>query len=169
VNTAMIENSIPSCPWCARAFPNWSLAKRHVKFCSRAPRPRAARGLEQSAKSAAVIVSEIPARPMGVRPMKLTREQSQKLLRERAIWITNACDKCGQLLGAVRWTRRGEAGEWCSAECRDGIKTERSTSASVKLAASAQPQRRIGSRTTGRCKTHATNAEKQRSYRPAHK
>jgi hypothetical protein len=29
---------------------------------------------------------------------------------------------CGQLLGSVRWTRRGEPGEWCSAECRDGIK-----------------------------------------------
>jgi hypothetical protein len=55
--------------------------------------------------------------------MKLTKEQSQKLLRERGIWITNACDKCGQLLGAVRWTRRGELGEWCSAECRDGIGT----------------------------------------------
>src|SRR5580704_8248650 len=58
--------------------------------------------------------------------MKLSREQSQKLLQERGIWITNACDKCGQLLGAVRWTRRGEPGEWCSAECRDGIKISRS-------------------------------------------
>jgi hypothetical protein len=55
--------------------------------------------------------------------MKLTKEQSQKLLRERGIWVTNACDKCGQLLGAVRCTRRGEAGKWCSSVCRDGIAT----------------------------------------------
>src|ERR1700730_6138465 len=27
--------------------------------------------------------------------MKLEREQSQKLLRERGIWVTGACDKCG--------------------------------------------------------------------------
>ena len=52
--------------------------------------------------------------------MKLTKEQSQKLLRERGIWVTEACDKCGQLLGAVRYTRRGEPGEWCSDVCRDG-------------------------------------------------
>jgi len=54
--------------------------------------------------------------------MKLTQEQSQKLLRERGIWITEACDRCGKLLGSVRWTRKGEPGEWCSAACRDGIK-----------------------------------------------
>jgi hypothetical protein len=51
--------------------------------------------------------------------MRLTREQSQKLLQERDIWITDACNKCGQLLGAVRWIRRGEPGEWCSELCRD--------------------------------------------------
>jgi hypothetical protein len=56
--------------------------------------------------------------------MKLTREQSQKLVQERGIWVTNACDRCGRLLGAVRWTRRGEPGEWCSALCRDGVKPE---------------------------------------------
>ena len=99
--------------------------------------------------------------------MKLSKKQTQKLLRERGIWVTNACDKCGQLLGAVRWTRRGEPGEWCSAECRDGIKMERPTSAGAELATSAskQSQRRIGSRRSGRPKIHATNAEKQRSYR----
>ena len=53
--------------------------------------------------------------------MKLTREQSKKLLQERGIWVTNACDKCGQLLGSVSWTRKGEPGEWCSALCRDGV------------------------------------------------
>jgi hypothetical protein len=98
--------------------------------------------------------------------MKLTREQSQKLLHERGIWITNACNKCGQLLGAVRWTLRSEPGEWCSLACRDGIKVERQTCASAALiTARKESQRRIGSRRSGRPRTHATNAEKQRSYR----
>ena len=52
--------------------------------------------------------------------MRLAPKQSLKLLRERGIWITEACDKCGRLLGSVRWTKRGEPGEWCSRECRDG-------------------------------------------------
>ena len=54
--------------------------------------------------------------------LKLNKEQGQKLLRERGIWITEACDRCGQLLGSVRWTRRGDAAVWCSQSCRDEIK-----------------------------------------------
>jgi hypothetical protein len=53
--------------------------------------------------------------------MRLTREQSQELLRERGVWVAKACDRCGQLLGSIHWTRRGEPGEYCSAECRDGV------------------------------------------------
>jgi hypothetical protein len=34
--------------------------------------------------------------------MKLTNEQTQKLLCDFGIWITEACDKCGQLLGSSR-------------------------------------------------------------------
>jgi hypothetical protein len=41
--------------------------------------------------------------------MRLTREQSQKLLRERGVWITEACDKCGKLLGSVRFVGHAEA------------------------------------------------------------
>lgn len=55
--------------------------------------------------------------------VKLNREQGQRLLQERGIWVTEVCDKCGRLLESVRWTRRGGPGEWCSAACRDGIKT----------------------------------------------
>jgi hypothetical protein len=99
--------------------------------------------------------------------MRLTREQSEKLLRERGIWITEACDKCGKLLGAVRWTRRGEPGEWCSAECRDGIafsarKPVRATT--VETLASVR-RKRIGAQQAGRPRKHANNAGKQRSYR----
>jgi hypothetical protein len=57
--------------------------------------------------------------------MRLTTEQSEQLLGRHGIWITSACDQCGNLLGAVRWTRRGEGGEWCSELCRDGVKAER--------------------------------------------
>jgi hypothetical protein len=53
--------------------------------------------------------------------VKLNRQQSQKLLQERGIWITEACDRCGRLLGSVCWTQRGAPGDWCSAECRDGV------------------------------------------------
>ena len=53
--------------------------------------------------------------------VKLNLEQSQKLLQEHGIWITEACDRCGRLLGSVCWTQRGEPGDWCSAECRDGV------------------------------------------------
>lgn len=51
--------------------------------------------------------------------MRLTPEQ-QAELRERGIVANEACDTCGKILGAVRYTRRGELGEWCSETCRDG-------------------------------------------------
>jgi hypothetical protein len=53
--------------------------------------------------------------------MRLTAEQSYALLEKYGCYITEACDKCGQILGAVRYTRQGQLGEWCSRQCRDGI------------------------------------------------
>jgi hypothetical protein len=53
--------------------------------------------------------------------MRLLHEQLVRIL-ERGIRVTSACDKCGRLLGAIRWTIRGQVGEWCSAICRDGAK-----------------------------------------------
>ena len=53
--------------------------------------------------------------------MKLSTEQSHALLEKTGSYITEACDECGKLLAEVRFTRRGEPGEWCSRECRDGI------------------------------------------------
>lgn len=52
--------------------------------------------------------------------MKLTPEQQAQLREERGICADEACDKCGAILGCVRYTRRGERGEWCSELCRDG-------------------------------------------------
>ena len=54
--------------------------------------------------------------------MRLTIQQSRELLEKHGVYVSEACDRCGQLLDAVRFTRRGETGEWCSRECRgDGI------------------------------------------------
>ena len=60
--------------------------------------------------------------------MQLNRQQRQKPQNERGIWVTDACDKCGQLFGSVRWTRKDEPGEWCPQACRDGIAVSAPTS-----------------------------------------
>ena len=52
--------------------------------------------------------------------MMLREELRRRLLEERGITPTEACDRCGQVLGAVRFTRRGELGAFCSQQCRDG-------------------------------------------------
>jgi|SRR5215469_14778839 len=53
--------------------------------------------------------------------MRLTSQQQDALRRERGIFANEACDRCGKLLGSVRYTRKGEPGEWCSELCRDGV------------------------------------------------
>lgn len=52
--------------------------------------------------------------------MRLTVQQSRALLEKYGCYVTEACDKCGQILGPVRYTRQGQLGEWCSRQCRDG-------------------------------------------------
>ena len=51
----------------------------------------------------------------------LRDELRRRLLEERSVYVKECCDRCGQLLGPVRSARRGEPGEWCSRECRDGV------------------------------------------------
>jgi len=48
----------------------------------------------------------------------LREELRRRLFGLRGISVAERCDKCGQLLGAVRFVRRGEPGVWCSPECR---------------------------------------------------
>jgi hypothetical protein len=105
-----------------------------------------------------------------VNPMKLTHEQRERLA-EQGLWRDESCDRCGGLLGSIRYTRRGEPGAWCSELCRDGAEVvaarkERKGGKpnSTGPAASVQ-SRRIGSRKSGRPKVYATNAQKQRAYR----
>jgi len=50
--------------------------------------------------------------------MHLTAEQRNTILDKTGCYVTEACDKCGKLLGPVRYTRKDEAGVWCSRECR---------------------------------------------------
>jgi hypothetical protein len=52
--------------------------------------------------------------------MILPTELRQRLKWERSICVNEACDRCGALLGAVRFTRAGESSVWCSRKCRDG-------------------------------------------------
>lgn len=50
--------------------------------------------------------------------MMLREELRRRLLEDRSIHTTEACDKCGKLLGSVRYHGRDEPGEYCSRECR---------------------------------------------------
>ena len=42
--------------------------------------------------------------------MKLSEEQSRRLLHAHGIHVTEACDRCTRLLGPVRWTTRSLPG-----------------------------------------------------------
>ena len=53
--------------------------------------------------------------------MKIAREQSQKIFREHGVWVNECCDECRNILGPVRYTHKGQPGEWCSLLCRDGV------------------------------------------------
>ena len=78
--------------------------------------------------------------------MRLTTAQSHALLEKHGCYVAEVCDKCGQLLGPVRFTRRGESGVWCSRECRGDAQRETI-------------------RKGGRPRKYKTNAERQAAYR----
>jgi len=76
----------------------------------------------------------------------LRTELRGRLLADRGIVVEECCDRCGQLLGAVRFTRKNEPGVWCSRGCRGDIE---------------RPAIRKG----GRPRKHRTNADRQAAYR----
>lgn len=82
--------------------------------------------------------------------MRLTEAQSRELLAKHGVYVTEVCDKCGKILGHVRFTRYGEKGEWCSQLCRDGA---------VAI------ERYKSTRKGGRPRNYETNADRQRAYR----
>jgi hypothetical protein len=53
--------------------------------------------------------------------MILSTELREQLKRQRGLCVAEACDRCGVLLGAVRFTRAGDSGVWCSRKRRDGV------------------------------------------------
>ena len=53
--------------------------------------------------------------------MRLTEGQSHDLLRTHGVYVAEVCDRCRQILGHVRFTRRNQPGAWCSRACRDGV------------------------------------------------
>lgn len=52
--------------------------------------------------------------------MILTSTSRAKYFSEFGFFVTHACDRCSRPLGAVRWTSRNSAGEFCSEVCREG-------------------------------------------------
>jgi hypothetical protein len=50
----------------------------------------------------------------------LTIQQAYELLARHGVYAREICDKCGVVLGAVRFTRKDDSGVWCSRECRGG-------------------------------------------------
>jgi len=55
----------------------------------------------------------------------LTVQQSYELLAKHGVFARECCDRCSQLLGAVRFTRKNEAGEFCSRACRGDVRSRR--------------------------------------------
>jgi len=49
---------------------------------------------------------------------QLTIERAYELVTSHGVFARDYCDRCGRVLGAVWFTRNGEAGEWYSRECR---------------------------------------------------
>jgi hypothetical protein len=53
--------------------------------------------------------------------MRITAEVQARVLSEYGVCVNEACDRCGKVLAAVRWTRKDTQGTYCSQLCRDGV------------------------------------------------
>lgn len=58
--------------------------------------------------------------------MRITTPQAYALLEKYACYVSEACDKCWRVLGAVRFTRKTDSDVWCSRGCRDGVEARTS-------------------------------------------
>ena len=93
--------------------------------------------------------------------MKLTIEQRERLKLEHGICVDEACDRCGQVLGELRFITYGQPGEWCSRECRDGIAAAQHWDATRKVGKSTEGnhrKRRADAK-------HSSRAARQAAYR----
>ena len=59
--------------------------------------------------------------------MLLAIQKSYELLAKYGCFAREICDKCGIVLGAVRFTRHGESEVYCARECRVMLKGLRPT------------------------------------------
>lgn len=89
--------------------------------------------------------------------MLLTVQQSYELLAKHGCYVTEACDKCGQVLGPVRYTRKNESGVWCSRECRGSSEQETKRNGGRPPKYRTQAARENAGR--------AQNAERQKRFR----
>jgi hypothetical protein len=53
--------------------------------------------------------------------MRLSEAQSRALVRTHSTYVKESCDRCGAVLGPIRFTDLGERGAWCSRACRDDV------------------------------------------------
>jgi hypothetical protein len=56
-----------------------------------------------------------------INPCSLLKLKVVTSSKKHGVYVTEACDKCGKILGPFRFTRCGQTGEWCSKRCRDGF------------------------------------------------
>ena len=89
--------------------------------------------------------------------MMLTPQQSYELQAKHACFIKECCDRCGQILGPVRFTRRGDAGIWCGQKCRGD--------ADRKLVRKGGRPRKYKTENDRRQAERRQNAERQKAFR----
>ena len=89
--------------------------------------------------------------------MRLSIQQIRELLERYGCYVTEACDKCGQILDAVRFTLKEETGEWCSRECRGDTPRQRTRKGGRPRKYRTEAARRRAER--------QKNAQRQQAYR----
>ena len=90
--------------------PEWAGGDPNFRHSLVAKKPRGSLQPTRSPKNA--------SRGEGGIGMLLAIQKSYELLAKYGFFAREICDKCGIVLGAVRFTRRDESGVWCSRECR---------------------------------------------------
>jgi hypothetical protein len=89
--------------------------------------------------------------------MKLTARQAYELLDKHGSYITEICDRCGQGIGPVRFTRKDDSGVWCSRECRGDLHGD-----AIRKGGRPRKYRTEDARTDAE---RQQNAERQRAFR----
>jgi hypothetical protein len=96
--------------------------------------------------------------------MRLTEQQSRALLAKHGMYVTEACDTCGKILGPVRFTRKDQPGEWCSRECRDGIEAAEHYDATRNYRKGGRP-RKYQTEQERKAARRRQNANRQQAFR----